>query len=339
MLRYISIARKVMHQRVDKRPLRDLQLTINKIGSRGKVQGARFFCQLSTAIFEGPGLKNFVNFPGGKHFPFINPDKLKAITSLIAVCLFSACEKVVEIDLNEANPKVVIEGNVMQGAGNNTIMLTKTDSYFESNEFELLTGVRVIVTDHEGDDHLLTELTDGIYSGMGLDGTPGGTYRLNIELEGQSLSSTSTMPSFVKIDSLSFEIREGFRGNGGHPGKESYIVRCHYQDDAAEENYYKFNVWVNGKKELGFLIQDDELNNGKAAEFPFFRSTTNSGDTVRVQLLSIDEPTYTYFTGLSEGGGFGGASAAPGNPQSNIEGDALGYFSAGAVDVKTIILP
>ncbi len=65
-----------------------------------------------------------------------------------------------------------------------------------------------------------------------------------------------------------------------------------------------------------------------------------SGDEVRIEMLSLDEAIYKYWYSLRSGGGDGsGNTAAPDNPLTNIDGGALGYFSAHTVNRKTVIAP
>jgi hypothetical protein len=54
-------------------------------------------------------------------------------------------------------------------------------------------------------------------------------------------------------------------------------------------------------------------------------------------MMNIDKNVYTYFNNLT-GDGFDN-SATPANPKSNISGGALGYFSAYANQVRSIVVP
>ncbi len=65
-----------------------------------------------------------------------------------------------------------------------------------------------------------------------------------------------------------------------------------------------------------------------------------SGDTVTVELLSIDKATYDYFNTLRDilSSDRAATSLSPANPNTNLSGGALGYFAAWAIDRKVIIL-
>ncbi|MBW7892063.1 MAG: DUF4249 family protein, partial [Chitinophagaceae bacterium] len=53
-----------------------------------------------------------------------------------------------------------------------------------------------------------------------------------------------------------------------------------------------------------------------------------SGDLVKVEMQSISSTVYDYWYSLIQGASGNSSSASPANPISNIEGGALGYFSA-----------
>jgi hypothetical protein len=65
-----------------------------------------------------------------------------------------------------------------------------------------------------------------------------------------------------------------------------------------------------------------------------------TGDEVRIEMLGIDTSVLRYWYTLSTGGARGvGNVAAPSNPITNIQGGALGYFSAQTTNRKTVIAP
>ncbi len=75
---------------------------------------------------------------------------------------------------------------------------------------------------------------------------------------------------------------------------------------------------------------------------PFFGEVFEPGDTITSYLKTLNEDVYNYFFVLSNiaaSGGPGG-SVTPQNPDTNIEGGAIGFFSASTIDsVYTIIQP
>ena len=85
----------------------------------------------------------------------------------------------------------------------------------------------------------------------------------------------------------------------------------------------------------------DKLTNGNEME-ERIRAGRNVavGDTITVELLSIDRATYDYFNTLRDvlSSDRSPTSLSPTNPNTNLSNGSLGYFSAYTIDVKTIIL-
>ncbi len=66
----------------------------------------------------------------------------------------------------------------------------------------------------------------------------------------------------------------------------------------------------------------------------------NPGDTITVELLSIDKATYDYFNTLSDilTSDRAATSLSPANPITNLSNGPLGYFVAYTVDTKSIVM-
>lgn len=254
------------------------------------------------------------------------------------------CQKVVSIDLNTANPKLVIDANITDQAGPYNIILSRSGNYFEpSLTFPPVSNALVIVSDDLGRiDTLKESPTAGIYKSSTLVGQPGRTYFLNVTSNKNSYSAVSSMPAKVKIDSLYYIKRLNSRN--GEPGYDIYIM---FKDPPELGNYYRLNVHagylvpsdsVDGRR---YRLYSDKLTNGDEMEE---RVRTGrlviTGDTITVDLLTIDKSAYDYFNTLrniltSDGAA---TSLAPANPNTNLSNGALGYFAAYTMDRKTIIL-
>jgi hypothetical protein len=76
--------------------------------------------------------------------------------SLIAF-IFCSCEKVIDIDLNKADSRIVIEGNITDQAGPYTVRISKTVNFDESNTFPAISGALVKISDNAGNSETLTE--------------------------------------------------------------------------------------------------------------------------------------------------------------------------------------
>jgi hypothetical protein len=249
---------------------------------------------------------------------------------LLLLPLITACEKVVNIDLNTADPKLVIDGRVTDTSGKYQVILSKSQSFYSDQAPPKVSGAIVIISDQQGSIiDTLHEDSAGVYNTRLLrKGQPLHTYTLTVKAENKNYSSVSTMPDSVKIDSLHFtpagEGRRGFRNNSNP------MVTCYWTDPSATANYYRVDIFkddtlINDKR---YSILNDQFTNGTQLQFSFSRNALVKGTVVKFRIYSIDKATYDYYNGVNLVLGSGQASLAPANPNTVMQGGALGYFTA-----------
>ena len=74
-------------------------------------------------------------------------------------------------------------------------------------------------------------------------------------------------------------------------------------------------------------------------QYPLFDVTVEDFDTLMIEFIEIDKGTYEYLKVLGEiASGANATSAAPGNPESNLVGNALGFFGAYAITNASIVI-
>jgi len=264
----------------------------------------------------------------------------KIIYYIALVLLISSCEKVVNIDLNEANPKIIVDAMVVDtgnGLGNAVVRLSWSSSFYEDNSFTPINDAIIHITDPRGKKYSFDEFPKG--SGVYLNTTLYPTYlddkfTLDIEAAGEKLSAVTTLPRFVKIDSLTIAPFT-FGPHGGN----GFVVQCHWMDPPNEKNYYYLKLIINDTAQTDYFIGSDDAIDGKQIDYVFFQHSITNGAFVVVQLYTIDKAAYDYFRVLQQDESSGGMSAAPGNPVSNIQGNAFGLFRASAMDQAYIIVP
>ncbi len=252
---------------------------------------------------------------------------------LLIICMaFYSCTKVININLNDASPKIVIEGNITNVAGPYQVQITQTVNFSASNIFPAVPGAIVKITDTTiSQTDSLIETTPGIYTTQTLLlGIPGHTYQLYVFVNGQTYTSLSTMPQLVQLDSITFQHTNRF-------GTIDIDPVANFQDPAGVANYYTFVQFVNNKRLKNTYVFNDRLSDGKYISQQIFSDSAyiHVGDTVLLQMNCLDESAYNYFNTLNQvTGGNNFQSASPSNPISNISNNALGYFSAAAITEK-----
>jgi hypothetical protein len=243
---------------------------------------------------------------------------------LFFFALFS-CTKVINVNLNNANPNIVIEGIVSDAPGPYQVMLTQTVNFNDANIFPPVTGATVKITDSVlGITDSLKELVPGTYTTQKLlQGITGHTYQLYVLSNGQEFTASSTMPMKVNLDSVTFYSTDIF-------GTKSTSAIANFQDPAGIANYYTFTEYVNGQAIDQTFNFSDRLSDGKYIRRQLFNDSSyiNPGDQVTIEMHCVDNPVWQYFNTLGQAKGNNSQSITPANPLSNISNNALGYFSA-----------
>ena len=252
------------------------------------------------------------------------------------VLLATSCQKVIDVDLNEGNQNIVIEGNFTGEDSTVLVRVTLTSSYFNSDPSPTIDNAVVTITDQNGVATVIPSIGNGFYKLTSYAPTYGTSYVLSVVSDGQTYNATCNMPVPVQLDPITYQYFDGFFGND--PG---YATFLNFQDPPNEVNFYQIVITEN-QKTFGNLdqiqTQDDELTNGNYVQRPIFTGDLSQiGDTVSYEFRSVDEVIYNYTSQASDIAG-GSNSAAPGNPITNWDNGALGYFNAYGVSRDTVII-
>ncbi|MBU1095145.1 MAG: hypothetical protein CVV23_12510 [Ignavibacteriae bacterium HGW-Ignavibacteriae-2] len=261
---------------------------------------------------------------------------------LLIIITLTACEEVIQIDINDADPQIVIEANISDQTGWNYTYITKSTDFYNPNEYIKVTNAEIIISDDSGDKETLTEVEPGVYRTKSLIGQKGKSYSIETSLDGRVFYARTTIPETIKIDSVNYKLNNNFRNKN----KESYEIHCYFTDPPGIKNYARLKIYKNGKQIDGIFVYDDRLTDGNRIDYSRFRfgdedNKIELGDEVKIELMSIDEQTYNYFNTLSDvlaSGGGGMGSVAPGNPTTNWQNGALGYFGGYSLDSITFTI-
>lgn len=253
---------------------------------------------------------------------------LTALITVALILVFSSCQKVIDIDLDDVEQKVVIEGIILEGDTLQRVRITKTQNFDQSTNPPTIDDALVTVTDNLGNVGTFSAVGNGWYELQAYPGFENRTYSLTAIVDGVTYTASSKMPNFQALDTLYVD----YYPFGGDT--MITVVPAHF-DLQGVENYYQLHVFVNGVKDKGIFLQNDQFTDGSIFLQPLFVSDLEQGDMLRVDLFSIDKPVYTYFNQLSVNSS---SSATPANPVSNFSGGCIGYFSARTVDSRTIVV-
>ena len=218
------------------------------------------------------------------------------IPYILFVLIFSSCEKVIDLKLNDAEKKYVVESVITDQAGTAKVLITETKDCDEDNNFPGISGATVTIKETGGATTTLTETSAGKYESPALTGISGKTYQLSVNIAGKTFSAVSTMPQKVDLDTIYTTDEFIFTDT-------RKIVNADFQDPGGRGNNYRFIQYVNGLKEKQLFIQNDDytdgrINNNKLYYFPDDDNDSTiikSGDTVKIDMLCVDPNIYKYW--------------------------------------------
>jgi hypothetical protein len=264
-------------------------------------------------------------------------NSFELVFSLFAILLISGCEKVVEIDLNDASPNIVIEGLVTDKRGPYTVSISKTGSYFNQPSLETVSGATVVITDDFNNIDTLDESTPGLYVTSRTRGIYERTYTLKVIAEEKVYTGSTRLADRVPIDSLRLRkgILQGF--NFDDDDDTQIDLHCFFRDPR-DKNYYRIRVFKNDSINTeSYRLYDDQYANGLITDIIVSHATL--GNTYRIELWSLDRQTYLYYNTLGDlmysNPIFG---STPSNPVTNLSNGALGYFGSYSVTARQITI-
>lgn len=251
---------------------------------------------------------------------------------IILLLSFISCEEVINIDLKESEPRLVIDANITDNSPC-IIALTKSQGFYSDEPYTRISGATIELSDNMGNKEIARETKDkGIYMSL-MAGKTSRTYSLNISIEDKKYEAKATIPKAVPIDSLYiYNIKVG---------KDDWYSPCiTFQDPKEEENYYYIMMYVNGAMMRSIYLNDDEFRNGLITDrILYFDKEDNNdeelkiGDHIRVEMQTLDKGMYTFYKSL-----YSIAAGGATNPISNFTGGALGCFKAYGSSYKEITI-
>ncbi|MDB4926377.1 DUF4249 domain-containing protein [Mucilaginibacter sp.] len=257
------------------------------------------------------------------------------LAAFIILCIsIASCKKVINLKLGNTSPQLVIEGNLTDIVGTQSITISQSVAFDNTNTFPPVSGAIVKIIDYNGRVYNLTERAAGTYTINSLFGRYTQPYTLQVQVNGQTYTAKSTMPSRVNLDSLSVTTQSFGKST-------TNTIGISFQDSPNIKNQYRFILYVNGVQVNSVFVRNDQFSDGRFVQALLYQDDIkiNSGDKVNVEMQCIDPAMYTYwYTFSQQSNGFSN-SATPTNPPNNFDKPVLGYFSAHTVQRRSITIP
>jgi hypothetical protein len=269
------------------------------------------------------------------------PGLMEVLIGLLMIVFFSSCQKVIDVNIENAEKKYVVEAIVTEETGASKVLLSTTKNVSEDNSFPGISGAVVTITDNAGNSTVFKETIAGVYTDAAFTGAVGKTYSLQVEVNGETFTALSTMPQKINLDTIFITDEILF-------GETRKLVNIAYQDPPGKGQCYRYVQYINDKKSKPIFVNNDDYSDGKYVESKLWYlvdedenedEEIKSGDTIRIDMLCITSVVYKYWYSVFQSATGNSQSASPANPVTNINGGALGYFSAHTVQTKTLVVP
>jgi hypothetical protein len=201
---------------------------------------------------------------------------MKKIFLFLSVCFLGGCVQPFEVEVDEGEKKLVVNGMITDEPGPYTIKINKTTSYggFFSDVDRSIEQAEVTISDDLGTTETLRETFPGEFKTLttGIRGRIGGSYILRIRLKNgrEYVSEPETIVPVVPVDRFSFEYKEKVTlDKEKNEIKEPiFELQTSLKDPVKEKNFYK---WITvGTYEISTQPEDHSVldNNGNPVRAP-----------------------------------------------------------------------
>ncbi len=243
------------------------------------------------------------------------------IIILILINIFS-CTKEIEVELPEYSPEVVVDGWISTNDYAN-ILLTRSSPFFAEYDSASIRDIflnyaKITLNSSDGESEILTLFKKDeffppfVYKSVTMRGASNETYSLTIEVEGDTISSETTLTENPVIDSVSTIATSD----------TTRQFAVYLNDDAENNNYYYLEIKVIGQDTnfhpAAFPLYTDDGKNGEIITLKVYRSNQpdplnlytpditrhlpeyefHVDDPVYIKVSSIDETSYKVLNDL-----------------------------------------
>ncbi len=260
---------------------------------------------------------------------------MKYLALILGIIIFASCQKAIDVDLNKANAVTVIEANYTAEDSTVRVFITETSNFFSGESEPTVDNAVVTITDQAGNSQQVPFASAGWYTLENYIPNYGTTYTMTVLSDGTTYTATCDMLPLIPQQTVFYEYLEPgpFSGDGG------YLVALSYFDPIEEGNFVsailtKNDTLLSDLDDLSLL--DDQFTNGNLVIQPLFVRLFDLGDTVEIEMRTINKKIFDYYTELTSL--TDPNSAAPANPDYQWENRALGYFSAHPSSRQSVVI-
>lgn len=259
--------------------------------------------------------------------------KVILLTLFFISLFFTSCEEVVDVDLDTAPPKLVIEAAINWEKGTTgheqTIKLSTTTGYFENTIPTVSNAIIYIENSHNEKFNFIEVKKSGRYVCTTFKPVINEEYTLTVISRGNRYIGSEILKSVAPITRVEQNDEGGFVG-------EDIEVKAFFNDPADEDNYYLYKYIYSNKITTNYSVDEDKFFQGN--EF-YSRSDDEDleiGNEIEITHFGISKQYYNYMSilvsiaGSNVGGPFQSPPATVKGNMINVTDKTnypLGYFS------------
>ncbi|HEY4629222.1 MAG TPA: DUF4249 domain-containing protein [Flavobacterium sp.] len=261
------------------------------------------------------------------------------ITGLLGALILSSCEEVVDVNLDTAPSKLVIDASInwIKGTSGNIqkIKLSTTTGFFNT-QIPTVSGAIIQITNSTNTVFNFVETPNpGEYTCINFTPVIGETYVLTVINAGQTYTATEKMIGTPNIDTIEQ------RNDAGFSGKDIEI-KFYFKDNINEFNNYMTAFKINTTVSPYYTVFDDEFFQGNQSYQSYGNEDLAVGNQMTLELYGISKSYLNYMSillNVSQGQD-GPWSTTPTDVRGNLinqtdaKNYALGYFRLSEVDQR-----
>jgi hypothetical protein len=249
-----------------------------------------------------------------------------------------SCEDVVDVDLNEAEPRLVIEASInwfKNTTGNEQIIKLSLSAPFFDETIPPANGAIIQILDTNDNVFNFTEDgSTGNYVNSNFIPVIDETYTLIINYNNEIYSAQETLKSVSPIDFVEQNNDGGFTG-------QDIELKAYYTDPVNEENYYFFEFISDIPVVPTLEVYEDRFTNGNQIFGFYTEEDLEVGDQVTIRNYGVSRRFYDFmFVLLQQGSDESGGpfetqpATVRGNciNETNPDNFPFGYFRLSEVD-------
>jgi hypothetical protein len=223
---------------------------------------------------------------------------------IVGLFLIASCSDVIELDLNNSDPRLVIDA-VMErnemGTTSTKIQLTRSAGFYDEDLVFVDDAIITITDNGTGQVIPINFAASGVYESnfpfiRSTDPTAV-SYTLNINDNGDIYTATETYQQTVPLIEVEQQTISGF-------GDDITEITAFFNDPAGQGNFYLFEY--NDEENDQIDIGDDEFTDGNRSQTTFFIEELTPGTVATVRIMGINQRCFNFYDTLLQQAGDGG---------------------------------